>query len=224
MNKQKTTLPDAFTQQLWYKIESIYHRILAHPFNVELAAGTLSPDKFQYYVQQDELYIQSYARALAMLAVKSPTSDISENLLRYAKDGISIERALHDHYFKKFNIKPAREVQPACLAYTNFLLSSTVLEPFEVGIAALLPCFWIYRQVGFDIAQKADKSNPYYLWIETYIDQEYDSIVNRMIEITESVARAASVTIKAKMHRAFLYSTRLEWIFWDAAYRLEQWP
>ena len=45
----------AFTEKLWQSTEHIYDKILAHPFNTELAAGTLSSDRFTYYAQQDDL-------------------------------------------------------------------------------------------------------------------------------------------------------------------------
>lgn len=213
-----------FTQQLWQSTKHLYDAILAHPFNTELAAGTLNSDRFKYYVQQDELYINVYARALAQVAAKAPDSEICSDLLSYAKDGIAIEQALHDYFFKRFHITPTEDRQPSCFSYTHFLLSITSLEPFETGIAALLPCFWIYQEVGHHIEQTSVEGNPYQLWIETYSDDAYDKVVDRMISITESVASAASSATRSRMSEAFFDSTRLEWMFWDAAYRLEKWP
>ncbi|MBN1561299.1 thiaminase II [candidate division KSB1 bacterium] len=213
-----------FADQLLQSIETIYQRILSHPFNMELAAGTLSLDKFAYYMQQDELYIRDYTRALALLAAKSPSLDIANDLLSYARDGVTIERNLHDHFFIIFRIESASEQQPACFAYANFLLATAALQPFEIGIAAILPCFWIYRELGESIAHKANDDNPYQLWIDTYADETYSGIVDRMIEITEQISRRASETTKSKMRRAFIHSTHLEYLFCDAAYRQEKWP
>ena len=97
-----------FSDILWQSTESIYKSILTHPFNTELAAGTLTPNKFEYYVQQDGLYIKAYARALALLAAKAPSSEMANELLSYAKDGILIEHMLHDHFFKTFHIDARR--------------------------------------------------------------------------------------------------------------------
>ena len=128
-----------FTEHLWQQSKCIYHAILDHPFNVELAQGTLATGRFEYYVQQDSLYLRDYTRALALLVAKSPTLDFMQNFLSYANDGIFIEQQLHDHFFNTFNISPAKEQAPACFAYTHFLLATTALEPFPVGVAALLP-------------------------------------------------------------------------------------
>lgn len=214
----------AFTEKLWQSTEHIYDKILAHPFNTELAAGTLSSDRFTYYAQQDDLYIKAYARSLAQVAVKAPDSAVCNDLLSYAQEGIAIELALHDHFFKEFGVTPTEKQEPTCFAYTSFLLSVTSLQPFEVGIAALLPCFWIYQRAGHHIAQTAVKDNPYQMWIDTYSDEAYDKVVDRVVAITDSVAEKASDSVKSDMSEAFLDSTRLEWMFWDAAYRLETWP
>lgn len=212
-----------FSDTLWQSTEPIYKSILEHPFNTELAAGTLTPDKFAYYVQQDELYIKAYARALTLLAAKAPSSEMANELLSYSKDGILIEHMLHDHFFKTFHIEQTAEPQPACFSYSNFLLATTAVEPFDIGLAALLPCFWIYRQVGHFIAKTSVADNPYQLWIDTYTDIEYDKVVDRVIDMTNAVADKASDSIKAKMATVFVYSTRLEYNFWDAAYHLDTW-
>ncbi len=39
-----------------------------------------------------------------------------------------------------------------------------------------------------------------------------------------SPAAAATEDQRARMLDAFKRSTRYEWMFWDAAYRLESWP
>jgi len=213
-----------FTQELWQSTEHLYDAILSHPFNTELAAGTLNAERFTYYVQQDELYIKAYARALAQVAAKAPDSQSCNDLLSYAKDGIVVEQALHEVFFKRFDITPTENQQPSCFSYTSFLLSVTSLEPYEVGLAALLPCFWIYQRVGHHIEETSVEDNPYQPWVETYADEAYDGVVDRMISITDAAAATASDSARAGMSEAFYDSARLEWMFWDAAYRLEEWP
>jgi len=213
-----------FTDQMWAENTTIYEAILEHPFNRELGEGTLSAERFAYYVQQDSLYLRDYARALALLAAKAPTSDEAKDLLAYARDGIEVEKALHGHFFSLFGITAAEEQEPACFAYTQFLLSRVALEPYAVGLAAVLPCFWIYREVGVWIAGCAARPNPYTPWIETYSDEAFGRAVQRMLDITDLAAEMSSDSVRAAMREAFTHSTRCEWMFWDAAYRLERWP
>lgn len=214
----------SFTKRCWEAVAPLYKAIITHPFNQELQAGTLSGDRFGYYVQQDSLYLVDYARALALLAAKAPSASVAEEFLNYAREGIAVEQALHGHFFKQFNLTGAPEQAPACMAYTQFLLARTALDAYAVGLAAVLPCFWIYREVGVHIAAHATPHNPYQPWIDTYSDAAFDASVARAIELTDEAAARESETVRDAMEQAFVQSTRCEWAFWDAAYRLESWP
>ncbi|HMP74522.1 MAG TPA: TenA family protein [Kiritimatiellia bacterium] len=213
----------SMTKILWNDNLSIYEGILDHPFNRELMAGTLAATRFGYYVQQDSLYLRDYARALAMLAVKAPSPEVANDLMTYAQGGIAVEQALHGSFFKEFELVAVERQEPGCFAYTQFLLAATALEPFAVGLAAVLPCFWIYREVGLWIKEHATTPNRYQAWIDTYSDEAFGTAVARMLEITDAAAATASDELKEAMRRAFAMSTRCEWVFWDAAYREERW-
>ncbi|HMO51636.1 MAG TPA: TenA family protein [Kiritimatiellia bacterium] len=213
-----------FTETLWKSTEPLYRAIADHPFNRDLAGGRLDPARFAFYVQQDSLYLRDYARALALLAAKAPTPEIANDLMTYAQGGIAVEQALHGTFFRQFAIGPAERQEPACFAYTQFLLAATALESYEVGLAAVLPCFWIYREVGLAIKKTAASPNPYQAWIDTYSDDTFGLAVQRMLEITEQAAATASPPLQDAMRDAFARSTACEWWFWDAAYRDLRWP
>jgi thiaminase/transcriptional activator TenA len=91
-------------------------------------------------------------------------------------------------------------------------------------LAALLPCFWIYAEVGRDIHGRAAVGNPYQAWIDTYAGEEFHDAVRAVIAATDAAAEGASTGLVARMHEAFATAARLEWMFWDSAYRLERWP
>jgi len=46
----------------------------------------------------------------------------------------------------------------------------------------------------------------------------------RAIEILDELAEAASPAVRAQMTEAFVNATRMEWMFWDSAYKMEKWP
>jgi thiaminase/transcriptional activator TenA len=93
-----------------------------------------------------------------------------------------------------------------------------------VVLAALLPCFWIYLEVGINIHARAAKPNPYQAWIDTYAGDEFENAVRAVIDTTDAVAARASEETLTAMHAAFTRATQLEWMFWDSAYRLANWP
>jgi thiaminase (transcriptional activator TenA) len=216
-----------FTDELRAGIAPIYESILAHPFLQELTDGSLSRESFVFYMKQDALYLQDFSRALAIAGARSTNADDMQAFYSFASSVIVVERALHEGYFKEFGATLEVEPAPACFAYTQFLIATASAGSYAEAVAALLPCFWIYRDVGNDIYRRAEgglASNPYARWIETYAGEDFDASVTRAIAITESVAQSASAEDRACMVRAFERSARLEWMFWDSAYRLEAWP
>ena len=52
------------SQKAWNQTSHIYNSIIRHPFNQELMHGTLSREKFGYYIEQDSIYLKDFAKAL----------------------------------------------------------------------------------------------------------------------------------------------------------------
>jgi thiaminase/transcriptional activator TenA len=217
-----------FSTTAWQNNLPLYEKILAMPFNAELAAGNLSADSFRHYIIQDAHYLEGFARALALASAKADTADQIVQFAAAAQTAIMVERALHADYFRKFGITPedfaAAQPTPVCDHYVSYLLRVAALDPFPVVLAALLPCFWIYLEVGRDIHGRAAKPNPYQGWIDTYAGEEFATAVQAVIATTDAVASGASERMRHSMHDAFTRATQLEWMFWDSAYRLAKWP
>lgn len=217
-----------FSTSAWQNNLPLYEHILALPFNTELAAGTLREDRFRHYIIQDAHYLEGFARALALASAKADTADQIVQCAEAAQTAILVERALHADYFAKFGISPAdfaaARPTPVCDHYVSYLLRIAALEPFPVILAALLPCFWIYLEVGKNIHARAAQPNPYQAWIDTYAGQEFAASVQAVITTTDAVAARTSPETLAAMHAAFTRATQLEWMFWDSAHRLASWP
>jgi thiaminase/transcriptional activator TenA len=204
-----------------------YETILAMPFNRELADGTLSGERFQHYMIQDAHYLEGFGRALALAAAKGLHADHVVQFSLAAQTAIIVERSLHAEFFEQFGITPAAfaetEVTPVCEHYVSYLLRTAALEPFEVALAAILPCFWIYREVGKSIHSHAVRNNPYQAWIDTYAGEDFDKAVDDVIAVTDEVAQNSSPRVVQQMHEAFKRAVQLEWMFWDSAYRQQTW-
>jgi thiaminase/transcriptional activator TenA len=145
----------------------------------------------------------------------------------FAHGVFAVERQLHESYFDEYGESLDAEPAPACFAYTQFLLATATTDTHRVAAAALLPCFWIYREVGDEIVRRASESlaaNPYARWIEMYSGEGFDDSVTRAIAVVEALGQEAQAPERTAMQQAFDRSARLEWMFWDSAYRMEQWP
>ncbi|KGT10192.1 thiaminase II [Elizabethkingia anophelis] len=213
-----------WSEYTWKQIEEYYQLILAMPFVKELAEGSLSKEKFQFYMAQDSLYLEHFGRALALIGARAYNIQDVLSFTRFAENAIVVENALHESYFKDFDVTEKGKMQLVCHHYVHFLKSTAALDAVEIAMAAVLPCFWIYQKVGDYIYdnKKTDK-NPYKKWIDTYSGEEFALAVQQAIEICDRAAEATTPEIRVKMTEAFITATQMEYYFWQAAYDLKSW-
>lgn len=204
-----------WSQTAWQTALPVYDAILQLPFVRELADGTLPPEKFNRYIGQDSLYINQYCKVLAHIASRLTDIADTETFLSFAADGVAVEKALHSLYIGD---RPS-EMSPACLFYTS-LLHAQATQNVAIEAAAVLPCFWIYLQVGLHIVetQTDSASNPYADWIATYSDPAFAESTQRAIDICDRLAANADPDTRSRMTEIFLQCSRQEWLFWHSAY------
>jgi thiaminase/transcriptional activator TenA len=223
-----TLVQRRFSAEAWARNGPLYRRILAMPFNVELAQGRLGLEVFRHYIVQDAKYLIAFAQALAVAAARADHPDHIVQFAEAAREAVVVERALHTEYFKRFGLDDAAvaavPMSPACHHYASFLVASGFREALPVHLAALLPCFWVYREVGHHIHRTAAPDNPYRAWIDTYAGEDFTAAVDAMIATTDALATTAGPSQHQAMHAAFTRAMQLEWMFWDSAYRREGWP
>ena len=217
-----------FSEEAWRRTDGLREAIHALPFNAELAAGALRPDRFRFYILQDAIYLGQYARILGLAAVKAPGIAGLQSFAGSALGAVQVEQALHARYLQEFGVDPAAvataEPMPDCLAYTSYLLAVGYQEPWEVLVAALLPCFWIYWDVAQAITRTAAPDNPYRAWIDTYAAEGFGEAVQRVIGIADAAAAVTTAALRDRMLAAFVQSARYEYLFWDGAWQMRGWP
>lgn len=211
---------ELWSSTAWKAAEPIYNAILELPFIKELTDGTLSRERFNFYIGQDNLYINVYSRVLAHIASRLSDNEMLEDFLRFAGDGVYMEKMLHSQYVSD----GPRVMSPACLLYTS-LLRAQASESVAVEAAAILPCFWIYLMVGKHIYSRATlEGNPYAEWIKAYSDDAFDKSNDRAIAICNELAARSSEEVRRRMTEIFVEASRMEWLFWQSAYDMQQWP
>jgi len=218
----------SFSAEAWARNAAAYDAIRTIPFNAELAAGSLSEARFRRYIVQDAHYLIGFGRALALAAAKAPHPDRIVQFAKGAETAIVVERALHGGFFRDYGIDAdtftATPLSPPCEHYVSWLMATAWGEPYEVVLGALLPCFWIYAEIGREIFSKAASDNPYRAWIDTYAGEDFAQAVAQMIAATDEAAEGIAPALVERMHRAFTQASRLEYLFWDGAYRDVVWP
>ena len=217
-----------FTDELWEENLDIYQEILDHSFLTGLSEGTLRQEAFSFYMIQDAHYLREFARALSITASKAPREEWATLLNRHAVDTLVYEKTLHESVFGEYGISTEQvahaDPAPAAFAYTNFLVVTAYSRPFAESLAALLPCYWIYWEVGKELKKKGSKDPLYQRWIDAYSSEEYGDSVKAILEIVNQSSGSASRDEIQKMKEHFRRSARYEWMFWESAYQLQTWP
>jgi thiaminase (transcriptional activator TenA) len=221
-------MDDSFSNELWRGAAGIYDAILAHPFLTGLTDGSLPEDAFTFFVVQDALYLRGYAQALAEVATRAPDTAGIEMFARHAADVIAVERTLHDSLLAGLGIDPASaevaEPAPTTLAYISYLLATVRGGTYAEGAGAVLPCYWIYWEVGKELLRRGSPNPRYQQWIGTYGDEEYGQVVRDVLAVTDRLGPGLAPSERARVHRHFRTTSRYEWMFWDMGYRREIWP
>jgi thiaminase (transcriptional activator TenA) len=219
---------DSFTGELWDSIADIYSAILAHPFITGLTDGTLPPDSFAFFVVQDGLYLRQYASALAAVASRAPRPEAMRMFARHAADAVAVEQELHAQLLPALGISGeatvSAEAAPTNLAYTSYLLATIRGGTYAEGIGAVLPCYWIYREVGKELLRHGSPDPRYQRWIDTYGGDEFGQVVRDVIAEADTVGASLSGTERELVRRHFRTTSRYEWMFWDMGFRKESWP
>lgn len=209
----------SWTKEAWERSLPIYERICAHPFITELADGTLAEERFVRYLAQDEIYIKNYGEEMFLLADMMPTAEAREMFRDFAQGGIDAENAMHQMLIDRFHIDTAVEPSATTTEYMNHTRKAINSGSVELAMAAMLPCMWIYNEVGRYIYDHRNPApNPYSDWVDTYRSDEFTEGVEMMLRLFDQIAADASDELREQMMTAYLVAAELEWRFWDYGY------
>ena len=219
-----------FSSHLRKLAAPIWKAQLKHPFVLALGKGSLPERKFRYYIRQDARYLEELARVFAAGVQRASESATALHFAKFVEETIIVERGLHENYGKRWKLSP-KEMRNTPLSPTNFAYTRHMRSVVQTGTlgeitVVALPCAWIYCEVGqYLLRQGTPKPNhPYRDWLLMYASPEFAEVARWMRDLVDRCAKSAGREEKARMEEAFLISSRYEWMFWDMAWREEQWP
>jgi thiaminase/transcriptional activator TenA len=218
-----------FSAQLRSHADRIWRAIDGHLFLQELHAGTLAMNRFTYFILQDYVYLLDFAQVLCQGGAKSPDLETLELFCRHALGAVEVERSFHASFGKTLGLS-RRQLDtvpkgPITQAYIGHLQSVARSGSLGELVAAVLPCYWIYGEVG----RRLNKNRPrkpkiYGEWIETYASKAFWQPVREQMRLMDKLGAAANGSEKKLMAAHFILSSRYEYMFWEQAYRMEKWP
>jgi thiaminase (transcriptional activator TenA) len=217
-------------ERLQEAASGIRARILDHPFVRGLGDGTLPGDRYQWYLRQDYCFLIEYCRVLALAAARADDLGTAARFSDVLNATLNTEMDLHREVCWSAGISPealeATAPAQATAAYTNHLRVAAEAGDLAAILAAILPCAHGYYEIASHLrASGLPEHEPLYAdWIRMYTSDEYAAMAQWMVERFDRLGEELSPSREAGLREIFLASHRYEYLFWDAAWHMAEWP
>lgn len=217
-----------FSEEIRKEANHIWEASFDHPFVKGIGDSTLPIKCFRYYVIQDAYYLTHFAKVQSLGAAKAADLHTTNRLAIHAQGTYEAELALHKSFSKRLgiteeerkNFKPA----PTAYAYTSHLYRAAYAGHLGDIIAALLPCYWLYYEIGERLKDCKPEEPIYQEWIAAYGGDWFKELVEEQIDRVNELAEKATQEDRDRMKEHFMISSQYEYSFWEMAYQLENWP
>jgi len=207
--------------------DAVWRSIIDHPFVVELYTGGLPLDKFKFYILQDYYYLVTAIKNFGVIASRAGTVEALRDVVDVLHLEATSEFDGYSDLLKRlgYTLKDAAQTEPmpVSVSYGSFLLATSSTRSFAESMASVLPCFWSYAEIASHHkgALEANPNGLYKDWAGVYLSGSYLGLVEKMKEMVE---RAGEGFPYERLRDVFVTASRYEYMFWDAAYNIEDWP
>jgi thiaminase/transcriptional activator TenA len=218
-----------FYQEMRHASDPLWQAIFGHPFVTGIGDGTLSRDRFEFYLKQDYAYLIDFSRVFALAAAKAWTLKDMGTFATLLNVTQNTEMELHRKTCTAFGI-PVEELEKTrkgmiTTAYTNQLVRTCYEGSLSDVVAVLVPCACGYVEIAQMLQSKGLPDNRFYRdWIQTYSSREFRDFADWLIEKMNEHAEHASAQRKGYWYRLYESSARFEYLFFDMSWKKEEWP
>ena len=216
------------TERLLLAIKDIWQQYDQHPFVLGIRNGTLDRERFRYYMIQDYLYLEDYAKTFAVGVAKA-RSLRTANLFAGYMPVMNGELNVHEGYLARLGV--TREEIAATpraldnLSYTSYMLRVAYEEGEAEILAAILACAYSYEVIARNMVQNAPESIDdgfYGDWIRGYASERY---AKENIILLEELDRVTEHYTEAQIRHLidiFVACSRYELAFWEMSWSMSR--
>jgi len=219
-----------FTERIWDRVEPIWQSYLEHPFVKGLGDGSLDREKFKHWLKQDYVYLIEYSRLFALGSAKAEDLPTMMTFAKLLDGTLNMEMELHRQYAGKFGLTATdleeTEAAATTTAYTSYMLNVSQLGGVENVIAAVLACAWSYNFIGLELAKipGALDHEFYGHWVQMYSSPEFTELSDDCKRQLNELTAGKPERDLAKLEEIIVKTSLFEYMFWDMAENLEEWP
>jgi thiaminase/transcriptional activator TenA len=185
--------------------------------------GSLPHAVFRGYFEQNVLYLQEYARAIALIVGNAPDREAITTLSRFQHQIVEVEIPANLEFLERLGgdvagLGDVGSMRPETYAYTRHLLATSALGDCAEGLTAVLPCQWSYGELARPLMAHPPDDQIYADWIAMFGSDGYDGLVGETTALLDRVADAEGPQQMSVLMHIFERSTNYEVAFWDMAY------
>ncbi len=216
-----------YVNSLRHATDDIWQAILNHPFVTGISDGTLSRERFVFYLKQDYRYLIDFSRLLALAVAKADELSEMQYFAKLLETTLHLEMEMHRQVCADYAIS-AEELEAttaawATSAYTDFLVRTASEGDFADIVAVLLPCALGYVEIAKHLRQEKGlpENDHYRAWIETYTSEEMDQICQWLRDKMNTLAAGTSSRDKDRWQRLYTRSAQYELEFFEMGWTME---
>ena len=214
------------TDLLYEDVKDIWNGYLEHPFVKGIADGSLSLERFRFFMLQDYLYLYDYAKVFAIGVVKARDPELMRHFSQLVYNTLNGEMEIHRGYMKRLGITEAEvaAVRPSLIntSYTHYMLKVGHNEGILELLVSILSCSWSYQQIGAALARIPGASeHPFYgEWIQGYTSEAYVSDNDTIMELVNRLGSDCNEAEILHLKEIFRNCSRYEALFWDMSWNM----
>lgn len=217
----------SFTDELHRISKELWDRSKSHPFIKELVSGELSEERFRYYLVQDTYYLKHFEHAHTLIIDRTDDEKLKQ-IQRECRSGLNeAEIVIREDFLAYYDVSDAEvnetQIAPTPYAYTSHIYRHIHEGSLLSALCSLLPCYWLYAEIGHEFVDSHSPHKMYQAFLETYDSDGFNETLNKQISLIDELATNASDTELKEAKEAFLMSSEYELNFWEMAYTKERW-
>lgn len=217
------------TERLLSAVKEIWDAYNEHPFVLVIQDGTLDQEKFKYYIIQDFLYLEEYAKVFALGIAKAKSPETTALFSKYVALLTEGEMDIHRGYMGKFAVS-RKELEAAHraldnLSYTSYMLRVAYEEGEAEILAAILSCAYSYEVIARKIVERnpAALDHPCYGdWVKGYANPQYSEANVLLLETTDRLTQHYTEQQVRHLVNIFISCSRYELAFWELAWNMDK--
>jgi len=216
-----------FTTIARQETASFWEGSFEHPFITALAAGNLDSEIFRYYLLQDRYYLEHFSKLYNLIAEQTNDRKVQEQLQENAENLRLGEMAIREEFFSELKISDREilntPIAPTAYHYVSHMYRQLIDGTPNTAFAGMLPCAWLYQEIGVRLIEAGSPNPLYQRWIETYAGEAAVEGIEKECALLDRLYQESPRQEQQQMIESFVISSKMEYDFWEMAVTLEKW-